>query len=133
MLVFWSESIFTPSMSGAKKMIPFPRKRESRSRECAKFWLFAVWRCRRLAESERQAALGGLVFYDVAHSRDLDSRFRGRGFAFRGRGFVFLSGKVAGGCYGERALLRAGGARFARGARFFRLGGGDGGLGYPAV
>ena len=59
--------------------------------------------------------------------------FRGRWLAFRGRGFAF-----AGEGFFERescgrALLRAGGARFARGARFFRLGGGDGGFDDPAV
>ena len=55
-------------------------------------------------------------------------------FCFCGR-CLFLPERV---CFFERescgrALLRAGGARFARGARFFRLGGGDGGFGYPAV
>ena len=85
------------------KINPFPRKRESGSRECAKFWLFAARRCRRLAESERQAALGGFVFFMLSRIRAIwTPAFAGEGLllwervCFCGSGLWFATPSMGG-------------------------------------
>ena len=82
MLAFGWNRFFTPLMSGAKKRF---LSRESGNPDRANARSFGFL---------RRGAVGGwlkakgkrlwavLFFYDVAHSRDLDSRFRGRGSGF---------------------------------------------------
>ena len=73
---------------------------------------------------------------DNRGTKFVEIRFNGTPCAAHFCCFILTMAALCGRAFfggGGEFLFLAGGARFARGARFFRLGGGDGGFDDPAV